>query len=76
MSNSVSDAVFRYSPAQVKQQVTNYGTSLKNQVNNMVKIHLDIRQEDVQEDAADALAIAICHLNLDRLNRFIEKKGN
>lgn len=62
-----------YSPAQVKQQVTNYGNSSKEQVQEMVKIQLGLAQFPYPGDAADALAIAICHLRKTRLNRLLTK---
>ena len=59
--------VFRYLPAQIKQQVTNYGGSSKAQVKEMVRLQLGISQLD-SEDAADALAIALCHIHYKHLN--------
>ena len=60
--------IFRYLPAQVKQQVTNYGGSSKEQVKEMVKLQLGISGQIDSDDAADALAIALCHLNHKHLN--------
>ena len=54
--------VFRYSPTQVKLQVTSYGNSSKEQVQEMVKIQLGLDKPPKSTDAADALAVAICHL--------------
>ena len=54
--------VHQYPPATVKKAVAGSGNAHKSQVNRMVKLLLGIA-EDVQEDAADALAVAICHLN-------------
>ena len=54
---------FEYSPAQVKQRVTSYGASSKEQVQQMVKIHLELAQVPKPSDAADALAVALCHLS-------------
>lgn len=66
--------VFRYLPNQIKQQVTNYGVSTKEQVGEMVKIHLGIKGEIDSEDASDALATAICHINQSHLERLIRNK--
>lgn len=66
--------VYRYSPTQVKKQVTGYGGSSKEQVQEMVKIQLGLVQFPYPEDAADALAIAICHLHKTRLNRLLAEK--
>jgi crossover junction endodeoxyribonuclease RuvC len=55
--------IFRYLPTQVKQQVTNYGASDKEQVQEMVRLQLRLAQPPHPSDAADALAVAICHLH-------------
>ena len=55
--------IFRYLPKQVKQQVTNYGASNKEQVQEMVRLQLRLAQPPQPNDAADALAVAICHLH-------------
>ncbi len=54
--------VFGYSPMTVKQAVAGYGMADKAQVQSMVKVLLGIPYLPTS-DAADALAIAICHLN-------------
>ncbi|MGB4246830.1 MAG: crossover junction endodeoxyribonuclease RuvC [Pseudohongiellaceae bacterium] len=55
-------AVAEYSPRKVKQALVGNGNADKIQVQHMVKVLLSV-SGDVQEDAADALAIAICHAN-------------
>jgi len=55
--------VFRYLPTQVKQQVTDYGGSSKEQVQEMVRLQLGLAEQPQPSDAADALAVAICHLH-------------
>ncbi|MDY6965857.1 MAG: crossover junction endodeoxyribonuclease RuvC [Halobacteriota archaeon] len=55
--------VAEYTPLQVKQSVVGYGRATKNQVQQMVKILLNLDQLPKPDDAADALAIAICHIN-------------
>ena len=67
-------AIHYYSPAQVKKQVTGYGRSDKQQVQEMVKIQLGLPQLPQPSDAADALAIAICHIQQSRLNRWLAKQ--
>ena len=52
---------YEYTPAQVKQMVANYGTSSKEQVQEMVRLQLGLSQVPQPSDAADALAVAICH---------------
>ena len=55
--------VSNYAPRQVKQAVTNYGGSSKEQVQEMVKVLLGLDALSGSSDAADALAVAICHIN-------------
>jgi crossover junction endodeoxyribonuclease RuvC len=63
--------VFRYLPAQVKQQVTDYGGSSKEQVQEMVRLQLGLAQPPRSSDAADALAVAICHLHQRHIDRLL-----
>jgi len=53
--------VFEYTPLQVKQAVVGYGRADKHQVQQMVKTILGLTEIPRPDDAADALAIAICH---------------
>jgi crossover junction endodeoxyribonuclease RuvC len=55
--------VFEYSPMQVKSAVTGYGRAEKNQVQVMVKNILKLADLPRPDDAADALALAICHIH-------------
>ena len=54
--------VCEYTPAQVKQRVANYGASSKEQVQEMVRLQLGLSEVPRPSDAADALAVALCHL--------------
>lgn len=54
--------IYEYSALQVKSAVVGYGHAGKQQVQQMVKVLLNL-PEVAQEDAADALAVAICHAN-------------
>ncbi|MFQ5826322.1 MAG: crossover junction endodeoxyribonuclease RuvC [Dehalococcoidia bacterium] len=63
--------VYQYSPAQVKQSVTNYGSSSKEQVQEMVRIILRLPHPPRPSDAADALAVALCHLQKSQLDRLL-----
>ena len=65
--------VTRYMPTQVKQLVTNYGRSSKEQVQQVVKLQLGVTELPEASDAADALAVAICHLNQKRLDRIVKR---
>lgn len=54
--------VFEYTPLQVKQAVTGYGRADKKQVQLMVKNILKLKTIPTPDDTADAIAIAICHM--------------
>lgn len=56
-------AIINYTPSQVKQAVSAYGHASKNQVQKMVKLILNLAELPKPDDAADALAIAICAVN-------------
>ena len=53
--------IFEYTPLQVKTAITGYGRASKNQVQEGVKRLLNLTTIPKPDDAADALAIAICH---------------
>lgn len=53
--------VFEYTPLQVKQAVVGYGRAEKNQVIDMVRRILALPAAPKPDDAADAVALAICH---------------
>jgi crossover junction endodeoxyribonuclease RuvC len=55
--------VAEYTPKQVKQAVTGYGSANKEQVGEMVRILLRLKVIPRPDDAADAAAVAICHLH-------------
>ena len=53
--------VYSYKPAQVKQSVVGYGNATKRQMQDMTKRLLGLSQMPKPDDAADAIAIALCH---------------
>ena len=53
--------VFQYKPMQVKQAVVGYGNATKHQVQDMTKRLLHLNAMPKPDDAADAIAIALCH---------------
>lgn len=55
--------LFEYSPLEVKMAVTGYGQADKHQMITMVKSLLAIEDDKLETDAADALAVAFCHIN-------------
>ena len=54
---------FEYTPSQVKQAVVGYGKAEKKQVMEMTRMILGLSKVPRPDDAADALAIAVCHAN-------------
>jgi crossover junction endodeoxyribonuclease RuvC len=52
-----------YTPAEIKRAVVGYGRAEKQQVQQMVKLLLGLDEVPTPHDAADALAVAICHLH-------------
>ena len=59
--------VFEYSARKIKQSVTGNGNAHKSQIKYMVMKQFNINKLDCPEDASDALAIALCHLNQIKL---------
>jgi crossover junction endodeoxyribonuclease RuvC len=68
--------VAEYSPLEVKQAVVGYGRADKQQVQAMVQVLLHLDQPVRQTDAADALAVAICHLHSQRLRLSVGSPGS
>jgi len=66
---------YEYTPAQVKQVVASYGASSKEQVQEMVKLQLGLAEVPRPDDAADALAVAICHLRETHLSDLVARQG-
>jgi crossover junction endodeoxyribonuclease RuvC len=55
--------VFEYTPAEIKRAVVGYGRADKPQVQHMIKLILGLAEVPSPHDAADALAVAICHVH-------------
>jgi crossover junction endodeoxyribonuclease RuvC len=66
--------VFEYTPLQVKQAVVGYGRAKKEQVQQMVKVLLNLDHIPKPDDAADALAVAICHAHSNQMKYGIKMK--
>ncbi len=64
---------YEYTPAQIKQRVANYGASSKEQIQEMVRLQLGMAQVPQPNDAADALAVALCHLQEIHLSNLLAK---
>ena len=63
--------VYRYAPTQVKSTVSGYGQGSKQQVAAMVGLLLNLPKPPEPADAADALAVALCYLQQERLNSMV-----
>jgi len=59
--------VAEYTPLQVKQSLVGYGRAEKKQMQKMLKVLLGLKDIPKPDDAADALAVALCHLNSQRM---------
>lgn len=68
-------AVHEYTPSAVKKAIVGVGTASKQQVQELVARRLGLQAAPTPADAADALAIAMCHLQSAPLQRAIEKAG-
>jgi crossover junction endodeoxyribonuclease RuvC len=60
--------ISEYTPLEVKQAVVGYGGADKKQIQHMVAAILSLPEPPKQDDAADALAVAICHIHSARLS--------
>ena len=58
--------VYEYTPLQVKQAVAGYGKAEKIQVQKMVQLLLKLPHQPSVDDEADAMAVALCHLQSHR----------
>lgn len=67
--------VAEYKPAQVKEAVVGYGKADKGQMQEMVRILLGLPSIPHPDDAADALAIAICHVHTARFHETARQHG-
>ena len=59
--------IYEYTPLQIKQALTGYGRAEKNQIQQMVKTMLKLKGIPRPDDAADALAVALCHAQTNKL---------
>ena len=71
--------IYEYTPLQIKQALSGYGRAEKQQIQQIVKSILGLKEVPKPDDAADAVAAAICHGNsagyIDRIARAV-KNGN
>jgi len=64
--------IYEYKPAEVKQALSGYGGADKRQMQEMVRMLLRLDDVPRPDDAADAVAVAICHLHSARLRRLMD----
>jgi len=65
--------VYEYTPAKIKQRITNYGASSKEQIQEMVRLQLGLSEIPKPNDAADALAVALCHIRETHLGNLLSQ---
>jgi crossover junction endodeoxyribonuclease RuvC len=65
--------VMEYTPLEIKQAVVGFGGARKQQVQQMVKALLNMQEIPRPDDAADALAVAICHLHSAGMRRIYQE---
>lgn len=67
--------VFEYTPSQVKQAVAGWGRAPKRQVQQMVRLQLGLADIPRPDDAADALAVALCHAHTRSFAAALQRAG-
>lgn len=67
--------IFEYSPLEIKSALVGYGRAEKQQVQEMVRVLLGMKDAPEPLDASDALAVAICHINIASTRAHLNKKG-
>ncbi|MGD8464401.1 MAG: crossover junction endodeoxyribonuclease RuvC [Anaerolineae bacterium] len=65
--------IAEYKPAEVKQAIAGYGGADKHQVQEMVRMLLNLDQAPQPDDAADAVAVAVCHIHSSRMAALIDQ---
>lgn len=66
-------SVGEYSPLEVKQAVVGYGKAAKRQVQIMIQMLLNLPNLPYPDDAADALAVALCHIQHDKMKNILQE---
>jgi crossover junction endodeoxyribonuclease RuvC len=64
--------IHEYKPLEVKQAVAGYGGADKHQVQEMVRMLLGLEQVPRPDDAADAVAVAVCHIHSARMSALLD----
>ncbi len=69
-----TDNLYEYTPMQIKQAVTGYGKADKKQIQQMVKLLLNMEDIPKPDDAADGLAVAITHAHTSHSKHLFKMK--
>jgi crossover junction endodeoxyribonuclease RuvC len=75
-ANKECGKIFEYTPLQIKQALTGYGLATKTQIQSQVKTLLNLKGIPRPDDAADALAVALCHAQTNKLGGLFRLKGD
>jgi crossover junction endodeoxyribonuclease RuvC len=67
--------IYEYKPLEIKQAVAGYGGADKQQVQEMVRMLLNLERVPQPDDAADAVAVAVCHIHSARMAALIADAG-
>jgi crossover junction endodeoxyribonuclease RuvC len=67
--------IYEYKPLEIKQAVAGYGGADKQQVQEMVRMLLNLDRVPQPDDAADAVAVAVCHIHSARMAALIAEAG-
>lgn len=67
--------IYEYKPLEIKQAVAGYGGADKQQVQEMVRMLLSLDRVPQPDDAADAVAVAVCHIHSARMAALIADAG-
>ena len=62
-------SIHEYTPLQIKQTMTGYGRASKKQIQEMVRIRLGLKEVPKPDDCADALATAMTHALMSRIDK-------
>lgn len=66
--------ISEYTPNEIKQSISGYGSADKAQMQYMVKALLELEEIPKPDDAADALAVAVCHIHHARYKSLTEEE--
>lgn len=67
--------IFEYTPPQIKQTLTGYGGADKKQVQEMIRLQLNLKEVPQPDDCADALAAAITHAIMSRSSELLSSQN-